>query len=133
MTLLPSKSVVIIEITILIGIDTRIRFAQAIKTILSIREQSTMVSTWTEYLVLRKFEGSPTRIEVCMYEGLGLACDYYDEELEEFILPDLIDNMKVIGIDDEAVVGGELVAIDSVDPLEIDGLGLVDKRDSRIG
>ena len=53
--------------------------------------------------------------------------------LEEFILPDLIDNMKVIGIDDEAVVGGELVAIDSVDPLEIDGLGLVDKRDSRIG
>lgn len=85
-----------------------------------------MVSTWTEYLVLRKFEGSPTRIEVCMYEGLGLACDYYDEELEEFILPDLIDNMKVIGIDDEAVVGGELVAIDSVDPLEIDGLDTAD-------
>ena len=71
-------------------------------------EQSTMASTWTEYLCIEKLTKDDFELSIRSYEVLGEAIDYSDED-GEWDLPDEIDGMKVMGLEDEYVVGGNLV------------------------
>lgn len=71
-------------------------------------EQSTMASAWTEYLCIEKLTKNDFKLSIRSYEVLGQAIDYSDED-GEWDLPDEIDGMKVMGLEDEYVVGGNLV------------------------
>jgi len=97
-------------------------------TILDERRQSGRVSSWNEYLCLRRLSSNEFEISVCGYEILGERDAYYNEESDEFELPETIDGKPVVTIEDEWVVGGNLVNhSDELMPLrfmaeEVDGL-----------
>lgn len=76
------------------------------------REQSSLASTWNEYLCLSKGETRPYKLFTGQYECLAELNDYYDEELEDYALPDEIDGKAVMGIEDEYFIGGELLQQD---------------------
>jgi hypothetical protein len=76
--------------------------------IVSSREGSGMTSTWREYLCLTYGDKSGYRIFEGRYKALGDKEEYYDEELEDFNLPESIDGELVSGIEDDYVVGGDL-------------------------
>jgi hypothetical protein len=73
--------------------------------ILASQESSTMVSTWTEYLRLKKKDDCSAILEICQYEVLGEA--EYDDE-GKCTLPPGIEPKDVVGIEDGLVVGGIL-------------------------
>ena len=79
--------------------------------VLAEQEHSSMVSTWTEYLVL---ERQPTqknwKLFVGKYEALAECWAYYNEDLNKFKLPKKINGQSVVGIEDGWVVGGPLQA-----------------------
>ena len=78
-------------------------------TIVAEREQSSMVSTWTEYLVLkRRAKTKDWRLFVSKYEALAEAATYYDEDTDGYRIPKTIDGKKDLGQDDEWLVGGSL-------------------------
>lgn len=74
--------------------------------ILGSREQSSMVSTWTEYLRLSKPDTDSALLEICQYEALGERT--WDGEGEPVDAPDEIDGKNVVGVEDGMVIGGEL-------------------------
>ena len=78
-------------------------------TILDERRQSGRVSSWNEYLCLQRLSSNEFEISVCGYEILGERDAYYNEENDEFELPETIDGKSVVTIEDEWVVGGNLV------------------------
>jgi hypothetical protein len=70
-----------------------------------------MASTWTEYLVLeRQATHKNWKLFVGKYEVLAECWAYYKEDLNEFKLPKTINGVKVVGTEDEWVVGGPLQA-----------------------
>lgn len=70
-----------------------------------------MASTWTEYLVLERQEIHKNwKLFVGKYEVLAECWAYYNEDLNEFKLPKTINGVKVVGTEDEWVVGGPLQA-----------------------
>ena len=84
---------------------------RAKQLIIAEQEESSMVSTWTEYLVLeRRAKTRDWRLFVGKYEALAECWAYYDEDLNDFKLPKTINGEKVFGIEDEWVVGGPLQA-----------------------
>ena len=93
-------------------------------TILATREQGTLVSTWTEYLVLNKSPGANPKLEICAYEVLAESGKYWDEGLEEFVLPDEIDGKYVARLEDGYVVGGDHKPVDDIEALNLEGLNL---------
>ena len=88
---------------------------QASITVIGTRKRrAAMVSTWTEYLCIRKV-GEQIELSIRMYEGIG---EYYEEyprqeNRDEVPLPKQIGGKAVIGvdIDAEVVFGGELTCI----------------------
>ncbi len=84
---------------------------RAKQLIIAEQEESSMVSTWTEYLVLeRRAKTKDWRLFVGKYEALAECWAYYDEDLNDFKLPKTINGEKVFGLEDEWVVGGPLQA-----------------------
>ncbi|MGJ4901883.1 hypothetical protein ACQR0V_09955 [Bradyrhizobium sp. HKCCYLS2058] len=75
--------------------------------ILDSREQSTMVSNWTEYLRLSKPDNERALLEICQYESLGEQTS--DDEGVPEEPPDEIDGKRVIGVEDGIIIGGALV------------------------
>jgi hypothetical protein len=76
--------------------------------ILDEREASSMTSAWTEYLCLRIFSTGEFELFTGSYEGLDEAGNYWNEDTEEYDLPDEINGKKVLFIQDEYVIGGEI-------------------------
>jgi hypothetical protein len=76
--------------------------------IIDSRENSTIVSTWTEYLCHRKNGDGTHTFAICGYESLAEAQEYYDEDTDEYEIPDEIDGKRVMGIEDDIIVGGGL-------------------------
>lgn len=77
--------------------------------ILAEHERSSMVSTWTEYLVLERQATSKNwKLFVGKYEVLAECLAFYDEDTNEFKLPKKINGQSVVGIEDGWVVGGPL-------------------------
>lgn len=90
--------------------------------IISSRKGSSMVSSWTEYLCLTGGITKRFKLFTGRYEGLDEAMNYYDEEKDDFVLPAVIAGKRVHGIEDEAVVGGDLGYYGDDDSVEFDGL-----------
>jgi hypothetical protein len=82
------------------------------------REASSMASTWNEYLCLTKGESNTFKLYTAQYDFLAELYDFYDEELHEYVLPEQIDGQVVMGIEDDYVVGGDLVPQDESIPVE---------------
>ena len=82
------------------------------------REASSMASTWNEYLCLTKGEFNTYKLYIAQYDFLAELNDFYDEEQDDYVLPEQIDGQAVVGIEDDYVVGGELVPQDESAPVE---------------
>jgi len=80
--------------------------------ILASREQSSMVSTWTEYLCLQRDHTGGYKLFTGQYEALAERERFFNEETGDYDIPDEIDGQVVIGVDDDYVVGGELAHFD---------------------
>ena len=66
-------------------------------------------NSWTEYLVLERLEDGKFDLAIRGYEGIAEADEYWDDEKEDWCLPDQIDGIDVVGIEDGCVVGGDPV------------------------
>lgn len=86
------------------------------------RENSSMVSSWTEYLCLQKGTEKSFRIFTGMYEGLADSSDYYNEDTGDYDLPEQIGGKTVVKVDDDIVVGGELGFFEPDDMVEFNSL-----------
>jgi len=73
------------------------------------RERSGMASVWDEYLCVRLVSETEHELSVRAYEILGESEAYYDEETEDYDLPDEINGKTVVGFVDEWIVGGALI------------------------
>jgi len=69
-------------------------------------EQSTMASTWTEFLCLQELPGRGWRLDIRSYEVIGDASEYMDEDGD---LPEEIEGAEVVGTEDGLVVINSLV------------------------
>jgi len=76
--------------------------------ILASREQSSMVSTWTEYLCLQRDEAGAFKLFTGQYEALAERDQFFNEETDEYDIPEEIDGKAVVGLEDDYVVGGDL-------------------------
>lgn len=76
--------------------------------ILSTIDQMNMVSWWTLFLC-RESLNDGFQLSVRRYEILGEYEEHYDDEKEEFIVPDQIDGKNVVGVEEYFVVGGDLL------------------------
>ena len=73
-------------------------------------EQSTMASNWTEQLCLSRLSDDKWRIDVCGFEWAEETGNFWDEEADEYVLPDEIDGYSVLGTEDDYVVIAKLVS-----------------------
>ena len=81
------------------------------RRILDSRLYGTLVSHWTQYLCIRHVRPGLAVVEICKYEVL-CEFDPYDEGDNPVEIPTQIDGKKVIGYEDDLLVGGELVLKD---------------------
>jgi len=104
----------------------------SVPVILAEREESSMVSNWNEYCCLLRLPENRLRLFTGRYEGLADIHQYYNEETENYDLPDEIDGKQVVGREDEIVVGGELQSYDDevefVDPSAIEVRSWLDAK-----
>jgi hypothetical protein len=80
--------------------------------ILVSREQSSMVSTWKEYLCLQPDVARGYRLFTGQYEALADREQFFNDETGAYDLPDEIDGKAVAALEDDYVVGGELSCFD---------------------
>jgi hypothetical protein len=73
---------------------------------LASREDSGMTSVCNEYLCLTRLPDGRYRLFTGRYEGLAERSQHYNEETEDYDLPDEIDGKVVVGMEDDYVVGG---------------------------
>jgi len=69
------------------------------------RECSTMVSTWDELLCVGFGSVKSFKLYLGNFEVLGGSAECYDEEADEYVLPDHINGTPVKGFKDDAVIG----------------------------
>ena len=86
--------------------------------IVATREGSSMVSSWTEYLCLTKLTEHRYTLFTGRYEAIAERSEYYNEETEDYDLPELIEGKTVVGLEDDYVVGGELTYYDGSEAVE---------------
>lgn len=80
--------------------------------ILEQKTKSSMVSSWTEYLCLQMLADNMFELSMRSYEVIGDLSSYYDEEADDYVIPDQIDGQKVAGVEDGYIVGGELMLLE---------------------
>jgi hypothetical protein len=75
------------------------------------REQSTMASTWTEYLVLEKISPTKFLLDIRGWGYLGEISDFDLKEDEHggLVIPEEINGQYIDSVEDGFVYGGELV------------------------
>jgi hypothetical protein len=89
-------------------------------TVLDEREESSTSSCWNVYLCLCVGDKKTYRLFNGRYEALAEREEYYNEETEDFDIPDEIRGLKVVGIEDDCVVGGEPHWFEEKDTVEFD-------------
>ena len=75
---------------------------------LEIVEFDTLSSSWNEFIFLERIDEHEFEVSLRSFEGLGDAVDYWDEDSQEYELPDEIDGVSVFGVQGDGVVGGDL-------------------------
>ena len=77
--------------------------------IISSREGSNPASTWGEDLCLKRISDNEFELFVGGYEVVAEVSDFFDEETGEEEVPEEIDGHPVQGIEDDYVIGGEIL------------------------
>ena len=90
--------------------------------IIAERERSGMASVWVEYLCVRKVSETEHELSVRAYEILAEGWAYYDEEAEDYDLPDEINGKAIVGFVDEWIVGGSLIETEAFKSLTFSDL-----------
>ena len=72
------------------------------------RECSSMVSTWDELLCVGFGSVKPYKLYLGAFEILGERSEFYDDEADEYILPDDINGKAVRGSKGDMVIGYEV-------------------------
>jgi hypothetical protein len=72
------------------------------------RECSSMVSTWDALLCVGFGSVRSYKLYLGTFEVLGERAECYDEEADEYVLPDHINGTPVKGFKDDAVIGYEV-------------------------
>jgi hypothetical protein len=70
---------------------------------------STMASNWTEHLCLHQKADGSFRLDVLGWEYWGEDSEFMDDETGEIEVPDEIDGLKVMDIEDGCIVIDKLV------------------------
>ena len=76
--------------------------------ILSTIDQMNMISSWTLFLCRERLNDG-FQLSVRRNEILGEYEEHYDDDKEEYTVPDQIDGKNVVGVEDYFVVGGDLL------------------------
>lgn len=84
------------------------------------REQSSIVSTWTEHLTISCGQTKRYLIAHAGYDALAEANEYYNEDKDEYDIPSHINGQEVVGIEDGYVIGGALMINTDWSGLEFD-------------
>lgn len=92
-------------------------------SIVASREGSGMTSSWEEYLCLTYGDIQPYKVFEGRYLGLAEKEDYFDEELEDYDIPEFINGEVVTGVEDDYIVGGELSYDSNDEAVEFTYLG----------
>jgi hypothetical protein len=79
-----------------------------------------MASAWTIYLCVTKGNTRAFRLFEGRYAALAHCDDYFNEDTEDYDLPEEIDGLKVFGLDDDWVVGGELAWYNDEETIEFE-------------
>jgi hypothetical protein len=82
--------------------------------IVASRQQSSMVSTWTEYLCLQRGGEGGYKLFTGQYEVLAERTRFFNEDTGEYDVPDEVKGQAVVGTEDDYVVGGELIYFDDL-------------------
>ena len=72
------------------------------------RECSSIVSTWDELLCVGFGSVKPYKLYLGAFEILGERSEFYDDEADEYILPDDINGKAVRGSKGDMVIGYEV-------------------------
>ena len=88
--------------------------------ILGRRAETSLSSSWNEFLCVEKIQSDQWEFTIRTYEVLSECDEYssYDEEgneVESIELPETIDGKKVIGVEDDLIVGGDLNLVNDGD------------------
>jgi hypothetical protein len=76
--------------------------------VLKARGQSTMASAWDELLCVGFGTSKPYRLYLGNYVILGERAEYYDEEADDYLVPDEIRGRAVRGVKDDYIVGRDV-------------------------
>jgi hypothetical protein len=87
---------------------------------LATREQSSISSTWTEYLTIQAGQDKRFLIASAGYDSLAEVQAYFNEERDEYEVPEEIDGCRVVGVEDGYVIGGPLLVNMDNSGLEFD-------------
>ena len=85
------------------------------------REQSSIVSTWTEFLTLSSGQSKKYLIASAGYEALAEIHEFFNEDKDDYDeIPEEINGQKVVRIEGEYIVGGPLIVNSDYSGLEFD-------------
>lgn len=107
--------------------DSR-KFTMSTPIVVALRESSSMASTWSEYLCLSKGKTKPYKLFIGQYEFLAELDDYYDEDADDYVVPEQIDGKAVVSFEDDYVVGGDLLQQEESDAVEFSSVFDTDVR-----
>jgi hypothetical protein len=89
--------------------------------ILAERDDQNMWSSTHVFLVLTLNEDGGLFLHQGSYEYLAEACQYFDDDVDEFVLPKEINGKKVVGVEEGYVIGGSIEG--GLDFLEVRSCG----------
>lgn len=80
--------------------------------ILAEREASGMTSTWDEFLCVELNKDQSFTLYTGRREVLAEASDFYNEDTEDYEIPDEVDGQAVRGVKEDCVVSESVVELD---------------------
>jgi len=96
--------------------------------IIDSREGSSLASTWSENLCLKRVSQTNFELFVGGYEVVGETSEFFDEKTGVEEIPDEIDGYPVQGVEDGYVIGGEIVKNEEYGELQFSDFKAADVR-----
>jgi len=97
--------------------------------IIDSREGSSLASTWSENLCLKRVSQTNFELFVGGYEVVGETSEFFDEKTGKEEIPDEIDGYPVQGVEDGYVIGGEIAKNEEYGELQFSDFKAADVRD----
>jgi hypothetical protein len=84
------------------------------------REVSGMAGVSIEYLCLSRGEEKNYLLSIAGYEAIANISEYYNEKIDDYEIPDVVNGKKVHGVVDDYIVGGVIWLNINDDGVEFD-------------